>query len=84
MFHDILRCLSVSTPTVYVEGFELRESESDALVEALGDEPTWCVWYIPGASLLWVSRSYQDPLLSLSNQTDVFRWVLYIFIAFLT
>lgn len=37
MFHDILRYLSVSTPHVTVDGFELRLYDSDARVEALGD-----------------------------------------------
>jgi hypothetical protein len=76
IFHDILRCLSVSTPHGCVDGLEVWLIERDARVEALGD--ALLVWYIPGASLLWTSRSYHEPLLSLSNHTEVFLDVLYI------
>jgi len=38
IFHEILRCLSVSTPTVVFEGLELRLRDSEALVEALGED----------------------------------------------
>lgn len=76
IFHDILRYLSVSTPHATEDGFELRLNVIESCVEALGDD--LLVWYIPGASLLWTSRSCHEPLLSLSNQTEVFLDVLYI------